>query len=42
MKLEILKPEFVEYIPNMLEIGVLYISIPYQTASHLCACGCGE
>lgn len=24
-----------------LEEGVIYISIPYSTASHKCACGCG-
>ena len=34
-------PEFTEFIPSNLEEGVLYISIPYSTASHKCACGCG-
>jgi hypothetical protein len=34
--------EFVEFIPGVLEHDVLYISIPYATASHLCACGCGN
>jgi hypothetical protein len=33
---------FVEHIPERLEDGVLYISIPYATAMHLCACGCGR
>jgi hypothetical protein len=33
--------EFVEFVPNDLEEGVLYISLPYATAIHLCACGCG-
>lgn len=42
MKLESIKPEFVEFIPEVLESGILYISIPYATASHKCACGCGE
>lgn len=37
-----LRPEFVEFIPQILEPGVLYISERYHTASHLCACGCGE
>lgn len=37
-----LRPEFVEFIPLVLETGVLYISERYHTASHLCACGCGE
>ena len=34
--------EFVEYIPAELAEGVLYISIPYRTAVHRCACGCGN
>jgi len=42
MKIESIKPEFVEFIPEVIEPGILYISIPYATASHKCACGCGE
>lgn len=34
-------PEFVEFIPEKLEPGVLYVSRRYSTASHLCCCGCG-
>ena len=34
--------EFVEFIPDRLEQGKLYISIQYATASHLCCCGCGS
>jgi hypothetical protein len=34
--------EFVEYIPAELAEGALYISIPYRTAAHRCACGCGN
>lgn len=37
-----LRPEFVEFIPQVLEPGVLYVSERYHTASHLCVCGCGE
>lgn len=37
-----LTPEFVEYIPAELELGVLYISMKYAVAVHLCACGCRE
>ncbi len=33
--------EFVEYIPDRLEPGKLYVSIQFATASHLCCCGCG-
>jgi len=36
-----MRPEFVEFVPHSLEEGAIYISIPYATASHLCACGCG-
>jgi Family of unknown function (DUF6527) len=36
-----LKPEFVEFIPDQLEQGVLYVSRRYSTAAHLCCCGCG-
>jgi hypothetical protein len=41
MKLSTIRPMFVEFIPRELEQGVLYISERYQTAAHLCACGCG-
>lgn len=34
--------KFVEFIPNHLEQGILYISIEYRTAVHLCVCGCGN
>ena len=33
--------EYVEYIPERLEPGVLFISKRFRTASHLCCCGCG-
>ena len=35
------QPIFVEFIPEHLDAGVLYISRRYSTASHLCCCGCG-
>lgn len=34
--------KFVEFIPDTIEDGVLYISIEYATAVHKCACGCGK
>lgn len=37
----ILKHEFVEYIPDDLTAGTVYISIVYKTALHKCVCGCG-
>jgi hypothetical protein len=33
---------YVEYIPEHLLSGVLYISKRFRTASHLCCCGCGR
>jgi hypothetical protein len=43
MKPEIaLKHEFVEFIPEELEHGTIYVSIRFATASHLCLCGCGN
>jgi hypothetical protein len=41
-RLTTIRPEFVEFIPKELEDGVLYISIPYSTTVHKCACGCGS
>lgn len=37
-----IRPEFVEYIPQRLEPGVLYVSRRYSTATHLCCCGCSR
>ena len=37
---ESLSAEFVEFLPDQLSEGVLYISIPYATTAHACACGC--
>ena len=42
MKRLTLEHSFVEHIPNHLEEGVLYVSIPYATAVHKCFCGCGR
>lgn len=43
MKREItLNYQFVEYIPDDLEDGTIYISIPFATAVHKCCCGCGN
>jgi hypothetical protein len=41
MKVTHLIPEFVEFIPETLEDGRLYISEEYSTAVHKCCCGCG-
>ena len=34
--------QIVEFIPERLEEGILYVSHRYKTAVHKCACGCGE
>jgi hypothetical protein len=32
----------VHMMPAQLELGVLYVSEEFETAAHLCACGCGS
>ena len=34
--------QLVEFIPQKLDEGVLYVSMTYATASHRCFCGCGK
>lgn len=41
-RMMILTHKFVEYIPEEIEEGILYISISYCTAIHKCVCGCGN
>jgi len=36
-----LEHRYVEFIPEKLGSGILYISKRFSTASHLCCCGCG-
>lgn len=42
MKINQLRPECVEFIPDHIDEGVLYISERYHTAVHKCCCGCGQ
>lgn len=44
MRITEFKIEYVDFIPSVeaMKEGVLYISEPYKTTSHLCACGCGN
>ena len=37
-----LKHEFVEFIPEELKEGTVYVSIAYATVVHKCCCGCGQ
>ncbi len=34
--------EFVEYIPDEVSEGTLYVSMQFGTAVHKCCCGCGQ
>ena len=34
--------KFVEFMPEKLEPGVIYVSLRFALVSHQCACGCGE
>lgn len=38
----VLTHEFVEFIPDDLKEGTIYVSIRFATASHKCCCGCGK
>ena len=40
--IERLRPEFVHYMPDVLEEGILYFSQEFELAIHLCPCGCQE
>ena len=40
--MKMLQHRFVEFIPETLEDGVLYVSMEYCTAIHKCVCGCGN
>jgi hypothetical protein len=42
MRTSLMRPQFVELIPEQLKTGVLYVSMEYGAVVHLCACGCGE
>jgi hypothetical protein len=42
MRCQKLSHRFVQFVPEKLEPGVLYVSLEYATSSHACCCGCGE
>lgn len=41
-RIDRIRPEFVEFMPETIEDGILYISEKYKIALHNCCCGCGE
>lgn len=42
MKVDQLRPEFVDQLPDEPAAGVIYVSIEFATTLHLCCCGCGS
>jgi len=34
--------KFVKAFPDKLDDGILYVSVEFGTAAHLCLCGCGS
>jgi hypothetical protein len=38
----VLKHEFVEYIPSDIAEGTIYVSTAFATVVHKCCCGCGR
>lgn len=42
MRIKQIIPVFVEFIPEYVETGKLYISDKYEIAIHKCCCGCNE
>lgn len=42
MKCHQIEHRFVRSIPSAIEPGVLYVSMEFATAIHLCCCGCGR
>jgi len=42
VKQHTIQHEFVEFMPERLEEGTLYVSVHYATAVHKCCCGCGN
>lgn len=41
MKRTTIKPAFVEFIPETLAEGTIYVSDRFKLAVHRCCCGCG-
>lgn len=42
MKINKIELQQVHFMPRQLMPGVLYVSKEFNTAAHLCACGCGS
>lgn len=42
MKVQVIRPEYVEQLPEHLQEGVLYLCEEFALTAHKCCCGCGE
>lgn len=42
MRETVLEYEFVEFIPEALNEGTIYVSMAYAIVAHKCCCGCGQ
>jgi hypothetical protein len=42
MTIDRLAPRFVEFVPETIDPGMLYVSLEHGSIVHLCACGCGS
>lgn len=42
MRFKALEHRFVQHAPEILDPGVLYVSMEFATAMHLCCCGCSR
>ncbi|MFZ6005795.1 MAG: DUF6527 family protein [Actinomycetota bacterium] len=40
MRVTRVEHRFVDQVPDELVPGILYVSLPFRTTVHLCACGC--
>lgn len=41
-RIEKLRPVYVEQLPDLLDSGLLYVSMRFAICAHSCACGCGR
>lgn len=41
-KIERLQHEFVDSFPEPMQPGILYVSLKFSSAGHLCCCGCNN
>jgi len=42
MNVQVIRPQYVEQLPDQMEEGVLYICEEFDLTAHKCCCGCGE